>query len=346
MGLGLTGLLGTGPARAADRFVVPAEDAPHDRTFMQWPVSRRVYPPRAFRTAVQDTIIDLANIVAAFEPVTLLAAADHHAVLRARLSGAVTLWDIPTEDLWCRDTGPIFAVNSAGDLAVQHIQFNGWGEKQVNRRGSQIAANVAARLSVPLLPTGLTGEGGGVEQDGHGLLMAHESSWVNANRNPGLTKAEVTDKLLSAYGADRMVWAPGLCGEDITDYHIDSLARFTGPGQVLMNLPLDPDLHDPFHQTARQTHDVLKDAGLTVDVIPEPVRRRVQSWDFVASYVNFYVCNGAVIAAEFGDPDTDAQARDALSAAYPGREIVMINADVLGEIGGGIHCATQQMPAV
>ena len=113
-----------------------------------------------------------------------------------------------------------------------------------------------------------------------------------------------------------------------------------------MNLPENPDRQDPFHQAALHTHDILDSSGFAIEVIPEPNRRRVRSDEFVASYVNYYVCNGAVIAAEFGDRDTDAIAMDALSRHYPGREIVMLNADALGEIGGGIHCATQQMPAV
>ena len=118
----------------------------------------------------------------------MLADQSNHAGARRKLSNTVELWDVPTEDLWCRDAGPIFVVNAAGDLAVSHIQFNGWGEKQVNRRDSQIAGLVAERLGLDLRPTGLRGEAGGVEQDGHGLLVAHESSWVNDNRNPGLSR--------------------------------------------------------------------------------------------------------------------------------------------------------------
>lgn len=197
-----------------------------------------------------------------------------------------------------------------------------------------------------LLPTGLVGEAGGVEQDGHGLLLAHESSWVNENRNPGLSRGEVEPRLLKAYGADRLIWSDGVWGEDITDCHIDSLARFTGPGRILINLPDAPDMDDPFHEAALDTHDRLMAEGLEVDVIPEPHRRRVRSIDFVASYVNDYVCNGGVIAAQFGDSETDQIASEALARHYPGREIVTLNVDPLGEMGGGIHCATQQMPAV
>ena len=326
-------------------FYVPPEEAQHQRTFMQWPVNRRVHPDPVFLDMVQQTVADIANAISAFEQVTMLAAQADYASARRKLSTAVELWDIPTEDLWCRDSGPIFVVTAAGDLAISHIRFNGWGEKQVNHRDSQIAGLVAERLGVDLRPTGLRGEAGGVEQDGHGLLVAHESSWVNDNRNPGLSRDEVESHLFSAYGAARMIWSDGVWGEDITDYHIDSLARFTGPGRMLLNLPSDPDTSDPFHMAALDTHDRLVAEGLDVEVIFEPTKRRVRSIDFMASYANYYVCNGGVIAAEFGDPETDRAAVDALARHYPGREIVTLNVDPLGEMGGGIHGATHQMPA-
>ncbi len=144
----------------------------------------------------------------------------------------------------------------------------------------------------------------------------------------------------------RRMFIAGVRGEDITDYHIDSLARFTGPGRVLINLPKRPDPQDPFHRAANETHDALIAAGLDVEVIHEPTKRRVKAVDFVASYANYYVCNGAVIAAQFGDRSADAAAVAALRRHYPGREIIVLNVDPLGELGGGIHCATQQMPAV
>ena len=343
---GLVGLSGKLSAKSSSGYYVPPEEARHQRTFMQWPVNRRVHPDRVFLDMAQQTIADVANAISEFEPVTMLAAQSDHAGAKKKLSGVVELWDIPTEDLWCRDAGPLFVVNAQGDLAVSHIQFNGWGGKQVNQRDKQIAARVADRLGVQLLPTGLVGEAGGVEHDGHGLLLAHESSWVNDNRNPGLSREEIERRLLGAYGADRMVWSEGLWGEDITDYHIDSLARFTGPNRVLINLPDMPDMDDPFHVAALDTHDRLVAEGVEVDVIPEPNRRRVKSVDFVASYANYYVCNGAVVAAQFGDSETDKIAVDALARHYPSREIVTLNVDPLGEMGGGIHCATQQMPAV
>ncbi|MES0860930.1 agmatine deiminase family protein [Ruegeria sp. SCPT10] len=348
LGIGAVGALSqaryasAGPSAG---YFVPAEEEPHQLTFMQWPVNRAVYRDTEWLKMVQQTIADIANAISAFEPVVMLAAREHHGQARRSLSDNVQLWDVPTDDLWCRDSGPIFVTNTSGDLAISHIQFNGWGGKQVHKNDAQIARRIAERLDIPIIPTGLNGEAGGVEQDGHGLLMAHESSWVNENRNPGLSRAEVEALLLKGYGAERMIWSEGVLGEDITDYHIDSLARFTGPGRVLINLPDDPDPNDPFHTAALDTHDRLIAEGLRVEVIPEPYERRVRDPEFVASYANYYVCNGAVIMAQFGDAETDDIARNALKRHYAGREIVTLDVDPLGELGGGIHCATQQMPS-
>lgn len=333
-------------AYAAPTLIVPAEENPHERTFMQWPVNREIHPDQEFLSILQKTIADIANSISEFEPVYMMAAMEDQAAARKLLSSNVTLWDIPTEDLWCRDSGPLFGFTEDGQLAVSHLQFNGWGNKQVNKRDSRIASQIAGRLGVPLIPSGLKGESGGVEHDGHGLLMAHESSWVNDNRNPNMSLAEVETKLLNAYGAKRMIWSSGVWGEDITDYHIDSLARFTGSGRVLINLPYKIDKNDSFHLAALDTYDALIAANLEVDIIPEPSKKRVKGFDFVSSYANYYVCNGAVIAAQFGDEETDEIAVRTLKKHYPSREIITLNVDALGEVGGGIHCATQQMPVL
>lgn len=345
---GVFGLAARAPIAMANNnshnMIVPEEESLHELTFMQWPVSRKVHPEPVFLSLLQNTIAEIANTISEFESVVMLAAAEHHRSLRKVVSSNVELWSIPTDDLWCRDSGPLFALDENGDHVISHIKFNGWGNKQVHGNDGLIASRIADELQVPIIDSGLYGEAGGIEHDGHGLLMAHESSWVNSNRNPGLSRADIETRLLKAYGAHTMIWSPGVLGEDITDYHIDSLARFSGPSKVLINLPDEPDLQDPFHQAALKTHEKLLATELAVHVIPEPNLTRVSSSDFVASYANYYACNGGVIAAEFGDPETDEFARNTLSTHYPGREVVKLNVDALGEIGGGIHCATQQMP--
>ncbi|MBE2276389.1 MAG: agmatine deiminase family protein [Rhodobacteraceae bacterium] len=339
-----------GSARAAG-FWYPEETDPHERTFMQWPVNRQVHDDAAFLADLQATIADIANAVAGFEPVVMLAAAEHHRAIRKRVSGNVELWDIPTDDLWCRDSGPSFVVDGRGGLAVTQFNFNGWGGKQVHDHDGRIAARVTERLGLPVFDAGLVGEAGGVETDGHGTLIAHESTFINSNRNPG-SKAEVELLLLETMGAEKMIWAPGIRGADITDYHIDALARFVGPGRIVIQMGDAIDPEDPWSVAAFQTRDILTAATdaqgrrLDLTLLPEPQDIRVDSPDFVSSYVNYYVCNGAVIAAEFGDAAADAEAAAILADLYPGREIVMLDIDAVGEVGGGIHCATHEQPKV
>ena len=98
------------PADADETMItVPPEEAPHARTFMMWPTSRQIYDDQVFLDITQQTIADIANVISAFEPVTLLAAGDLHAAIQKRGSQQVELWDVPTEDLWCRDAGPAWS---------------------------------------------------------------------------------------------------------------------------------------------------------------------------------------------------------------------------------------------
>jgi len=327
----------------------PEEAARHARTFMQWPVNRQVHDDADFLGDLQGAVARLANAVAAFEPVVMLMDRTHFTAARRKLGAAVEIWEIPTDDLWCRDSGPLFVVDGRGGLAVSHIRFNGWGGKQTHRLDGEVAEAVAQRLGVPVIEHGLVGEAGGVESDGEGTLIAHESCWINPNRNRG-AKAEIEARLLAAYGARKMIWAPGVKGADITDDHIDALARFVRPGVVAIQTPTRVDPSDPWSRSAFETRDILANAvdaagrRLVLERLPEPRRPRVKADDFVASYVNYYVCNGAVIAAQFGDKDADREARAALARLYPGREVVTLDVDAIGLVGGGIHCATQQQP--
>ncbi|MFM2410938.1 MAG: hypothetical protein RL481_1766, partial [Pseudomonadota bacterium] len=110
-------------------YEMPLESEPHERTFMQWPVNPNVYD-RTSLGKTQTSIALIANAIARYEPVVMLAGKAHQKAARKRLSADVELWNIPTDDLWCRDSGPTFVKDSAGELAVAHFRFNGWGNKQ------------------------------------------------------------------------------------------------------------------------------------------------------------------------------------------------------------------------
>ncbi|MFE5534944.1 agmatine/peptidylarginine deiminase [Streptomyces sp. NPDC056492] len=333
------------PSRWVDR-----DDVRHARTWMSWPSRSSIWGGRRL-AGVQQDIALIARTVARFEPVVLCAPDAYTAAKARSLCGpGVTVIDyIPTDDLWMRDIAPVFRRDGRGGLDALGLNFNGWGDKQTHAYDADVARLVADDLRVPFTRTDFVGEGGAIETDGDGTVMATESSLVNKNRNPGMSRAEIEDAVLRAYGADKMIWVPGIKGKDITDDHIDVTSRFVGPGVVMVQVP-PADRNDVWARDAREQFSILSGATdargrrLRVIRVEGPDTVRSKDSQFVDSYLNFHVVNGAVIAAQFGDAAKDGAAVRALAEAYPGREIVQIDVDRLMAGGGGIHCSTMHEP--
>ncbi|MFE1174072.1 agmatine deiminase family protein [Streptomyces sp. NPDC058773] len=333
-------------SRTAGRWRLPDEAHPHEATYMSWP-GRRIWGP--YTAGVRADIARIARTVAEFEPVLLLAGdRDVKAAQRACGSGVEVL-PVPVDDLWMRDTGPVFVLGPDGVAGVD-LNFNGWGGKQEHGRDRKAARAVLADARIARIEAPLTGEGGGVEGDGHGTLMAAESSLVNDNRNPGRSRDDLERELKALFGATEMIWVKGVKDKDITDCHIDALARFSAPGVVVLSTPGEDAPRGPFTRAYEQAREVLERAvdarGKRLEIVelPEPADIGRRGKDFLACYVNYYVANGAVFVPRFGDRRADSTAAAVLREQYPGREIVQLPVDNLGEGGGGIHCATQQLP--
>ncbi|MFH8288311.1 agmatine deiminase family protein [Streptomyces sp. NPDC018059] len=337
---------GGGSDRRAWRRRMPDEASPHELTYMSWP-SRRIW--KAYVHAVREDIARIARAIAECEPVTLLADEGDAKEARRACGSGVEILPAPVDDLWMRDTGPSF-VRGPDGIAGVDLNFNGWGGKQPHARDRRVARRVLSDRGVPRIEAPIVGEGGAIEVDGAGTLLATESSLVNANRNPGMSRDDVERALKRLFGVTEVLWVDGVRGKDITDYHIDALARFAAPGVVVMSTPSSTTAEDVWTRAYRQARDTLataKDArGKTLDLIdlPEPADIGRRGRDFLASYVNYYVANGAVIMPRFGDKKADGDAAAIVRDLYPGREVTQVPVDALGEGGGGIHCATQQLP--
>lgn len=340
--------------RNAGRWLMPAEETPHEATWMCWPSSTAVWGSDL--PAVQDTIAALALAVSEFEPVKILARPSETVRLRTLVEGAdVEVIEGPVDDLWARDTLPCFliATSSSDDqpLVAGRVRFNGWGNKQIHEGDARLATLVAESLGITLMESGLTGEGGGVEVDGEGTVLAARSSWVNDNRNPGVSESDVGRLLVDLLGARRILWVDGVAGEDITDCHIDTIARFADSSTIVVDQPSYTEPGETWYDVSVATRKAL--TGLTdlggrpfmFEPLVQPSSPRGTGDSFLSSYVNYYVCNGAVIAPEFGDAAADEAAAVVLRRLYPGRTIVQLNIDPVAAGGGGIHCATQQQPA-
>ena len=335
-------------ATAATGSFVIADDAAHVRTWMAWPSSRTIWG--SLLDGVQHDVALVATTIARYEPVVMCANPSAAATARRLCGPSVQVIEtISVNDCWMRDTCAVVRRTTATGRDTIGLGFNGWGRKQAYGSDSKVAGKVAVNVGLNFARAGFVGEGGAIETDGDGTVMATESSLVNANRNRGMTKAQIERAILDAYGATKMIWVAGVRGQDITDDHIDATSRFIRPGVVMVQVP--PSYRtDVYAQDARQQLAVLRAAtdarGRRLQVIEMagPDALRDSSPDFLDSYVNFAVVNGAVVTAQFGDAAKDAACRATLTAAFPTRTVVQLDVDRLHGGGGGIHCITMQEP--
>ncbi|MFM5736923.1 agmatine deiminase family protein [Aeromonas hydrophila] len=337
---------------ADTRFYMPEESTFQTRVWVAFAASEAIwgsdYP------AVQATIGRLVQAMVPYTQVNVLCREAEQALAR-QLCGEQNTRFIVAEldDIWLRDTGGVFVQNEEGELGLVDFNFNGWGDKQEHEQDAGVAELVSQQAKVRYLQSKLTGEGGGIEVDGNGTAILTESCWLNSNRNPGVSKAQLEAELKANLGLRKIIWLPGIKGKDITDAHVDFYARFVRPGVVVVNLDNDPESHD--YEVTRQHLAILRQATdadgnkLELHVLPPPLdgrdNRFSRSRDFAAGYINYLPINGAVIAPEFGDKAADSYCHELLTRLYPGRDIVQINIDPVAAGGGGIHCITLHQPA-
>lgn len=332
-----------------DIWFMPDESEQHHRTWMAFGASKKIWGSQLV-PEVQRNLADIALTIAKFEPVSMLVRRSDFVTAKRLMGNHVDLIVCPLDDLWMRDIGPVFIVTKSGGKKAVDFNFNGWGKKQEFYNDQKIAGFVADIAETRCIKSNLILEGGGIEVDGHGTAIITESCVLNYNRNPNVSKAECERELKHLLGLETIIWLPGIKGRDITDGHTDFYARFAGTGTVVAAYDPDPESFD--HAVTKRHLEILGTAtdakGRNLDVIvleaPSQIRDKYAGDDFAAGYINFYVCNGAVIVPEFGDQKADTDARRKLAQLFPNREIIQLNIDGIAAGGGGIHCTTQQEP--
>lgn len=321
---------------------MPAEWAPHERTLMAWPCRRELWGD-ALEPARRDHAA-VAAAIASFEPLTMVVNPGEQAAdARRRLPGEVELLELAIDDSWLRDSGPLFAFDEHGARVGVHFRFNGWGERYTPYDRDEAAGGVLARrYGDAVREAPLVLEGGSIAVDGEGTLIATEQCLLHPSRNPSMTRGQIEDSLREQLGAERVVWlGEGLVEDRDTDGHVDLVAAFTRPGEVLL---LSVAASDPNFERLEGNRARLEAAGLAVRRLPVLPRVEVCGDPVAVSPMNLYLCNGAVIAPLAGH-DSDAEALCVLAEAYPDREVVGVPGAVLAYGGGGPHCITQQVPA-
>ncbi|RLV48173.1 agmatine deiminase family protein [Nocardioides mangrovicus] len=328
---------------------MPAETEPHACTWMAWPSSGYTLGETdADAEEARDTWATVARAVAHFEPVRMVVDPSALAVARDRLGSDVELLEAPLDDAWMRDIGPTFVVGpddlGSDRLGAVDWVFNGWGAQAWARweHDALVGRLVAQWAGATLVPSELVNEGGGIHVDGAGTVLVTSTVQLDPGRNPGWTREQVESELRRTLGVGEVVWLERGLTRDYEEFgtrgHVDIVATMPAPGTVLVHE--QPDERHPDHALRHRFPE-----GWTVIALRAPERLVDEHGPVDHSYVNHLVCNGGVVACTFDDP-RDAEALEVLAAAYPGRRVVGVDARPLFARGGGIHCITQQQPAV
>jgi len=300
-----------------------------------------------------------ANRIVELEPVTMVASPESYSQARGRLDPRVTVIPAELDDAWLRDSGPTFVLDDGGRLAAVNWVFNGWGQTVSDYAlDARLAAFVSEQSSAPVVASSLVNEGGGIHVDGEGTVIVTETVQLHQTRNPGWSKEQVEAELARTIGARTVIWLErGLMGDMQqfrpgigTNGHVDVLAAFVRPGMVVVHGQPDGSHHD--HAVMAENVSRLRQAtdarGRRLELVTIDAPRTVVE-DGVAidhSYINFSFVNGGLVMCTFGDPVADQRARQTFEQLFPSRRIVEVDARAIFRNGGGVHCITQQQPAV
>ncbi|MGW9124453.1 agmatine deiminase family protein [Paenibacillus chitinolyticus] len=337
---------------------MPAEWEKHEGTWLQWPHDGS-NKDENYRAKLDDIWVTMAKELHYEENVHIVVCNEKERKhVQAKLNEEHVNMDKidfliqETDDVWIRDHGPIFVKDDKGNLCLTNWNFNGWGNKYPFENDAKIPIKISENSSIPLIETSVCLEGGGIEVNGSGTLLAAKSSIMNGNRNPSLHQEEIESELTKYLGVTNFIWITGLRGEDnhdeVTDFHIDGAARFVNENTILYE-------YDPFGESeahllkAYEKHyQELRQArntdGKPFQLIPVPVTRNiVKEAGSKGSYLNFYIGNEVVLVPVYGD-EHDSLGLQIMEGLFPGRRIVGINVRKLYAYGGMIHCVTQQHP--
>ena len=333
---------------------VPAEWEPQEAIWLQWPGAWEKTYEEAF-AAVSCIIINYEKLHVLYESSEVLRDAKA-SLVKAGCDPEhefITWHDIPYDSAWMRDNGPIF-VTEAGAVRVQNWRFDAWGGRFGNdvpyEQDDLVPLRVAAYLDLPLDEISIVHERGNLEFNGDDAVILNWSTLGDPERNPGYTQEQAEQDLKYWFGVSKVVFVEGVPEGDRTNGHIDGIARFINTDTVVVGQCTAASLCKPSDGKTGSVLDtaaqVINDAGFTV--IREPMEgiAEVAGQRFDTNYLNWLVGNGFVITTGYGVKRLDRQAKARLQSYFPDRDIYVLPMLKSWAAGGGIHCHTNDQPAL
>ncbi|MCW8891182.1 MAG: agmatine deiminase family protein [Sedimenticola sp.] len=337
------------------QYSLPAEWVAQSAVMLTWPHANTDWAEQL--ETVEQVYLTLTQQITRFQPLLIVCNSPQHqktvaekiaqyGISTARISFALAA----SNDTWARDHAPLTCIGNDGAQLLD-FQFNGWGNKYPSELDNQISQTLfeaGTFDSTPHQTIPLILEGGAIETDGDGTLLATRSSVLTESRNPGLSQADIEAILSNALGFDRFLWLNHghLTGDD-TDGHIDTLARFADSETILYATATadDPDLPE-MEAMAAELRQFRQRDGQPYKLVPLPAIPPItdESGERVpAGYANFLIINQAVLLPIYNITEDEAALR-CLERCFPGREIIPIDCMPLIRQNGSLHCITMQFP--
>jgi agmatine deiminase len=344
---------------------MPAEWEPHESTWLAWPHFRGDWPGKfepvpwvyaeIIRNLARHERVDLvvSNASTERKATAILEKAD-------ALSENVRFHRWRTDRVWTRDSGCIFLAppahgNQASRLAL-HFEFNAWAKYDNYKLDAKLGAHIAKAAGAAVIrPRSgewrVVLEGGSIDVNGAGTLLTTEECLLSATqqRNPHMDRAAYEQLFADYFGAPSVIWLEsGIAGDD-THGHVDDITRFVAPNRVVTMIESNEqnENYAALHANLGRLKNARTQDGRRLEIVEIPISRPVvfEGRQLPASYANFYIANGAVLAPVFNDPN-DRIALNTLTEIFPTREIVPIYCGDLIWGFGALHCMTQQQPLV
>ncbi|WDE98696.1 agmatine deiminase family protein [Lentisphaera profundi] len=325
---------------------MPAEWHPQSAIYLAWPCSDKIWSHS--RPQILEDFAKLISAISDFTKVKLLCEKSFQEQAKHHIGSLnnIELIDLATDDVWCRDFGPIFVKNPKKEVHIINWDFNAWGGKFADyAKDNAIAKQIATINAIDCISPDFILEGGAIEVNGQGLAISTESVIYNTNRNPAQSRPALIDAIKEHFGVSEIIMLEGGLVNDDTDGHIDNITRFFKEDGVLT---CTCDDRNPNFETLQknlkqlQNFESAHEKYLEIVELPLPDPIYLNGEILPASYANFLISNQAVFIPEFGQTRKDLEAQEILQQCFPDKKIIPIDCRLFVIEGGGIHCLSQQ----
>jgi len=287
---------------------------------------------------IRDSYIELIKTIQKYQKCIILCKDKKE--LPSSLSSLtnIQLVEIKSNDTWIRDFGGI-SIYEGNKLKILNFEFNAWGEKfeySLDNKVNHKLKNLG--IFNNLKDVDFVLEGGSIDSNGDKVMLTTAKCIFNKNRNPTLSKEQITDKLKKLFGLRELIILKHgkLIGDD-TDAHIDTLARFIDKDTIAYVKCYDKN--DPHFEELKQMEEELMQTKQTLLPLPLPNAIYFKKNRLPATYLNFIFINSALIIPTYKDKNDEIVLK-ILQNFFPNKEIIGIDASIFIREHGSLHCAT------